>query len=211
MNEREWLEGTSARSMLDYLEVFHNVARTKRGRRKLRLLACAVFRRCYLPVTTDKWGPALDLAERYAEGLADRAEVVSFRERFPREHWLDRTVDFLLAESPQRATTNQAFGRYGVWREDDPTAEFVRELFGNPFRRSVLDPVWRSSTVVALAQAAYDERSLTTGQFDPSRLGILADALEDAGCDNADILNHCRGPGPHVRGCWVLDLLLGKG
>ena len=79
----------------------------------------------------------------------------------------------------------------------------VREVFGNPFRLVTLDRAWLTSTVTALAQAIYDERA-----FD--RLPILADALEDAGCGNQDILGHCRGPGPHVRGCWVVDLLLGK-
>jgi hypothetical protein len=65
------------------------------------------------------------------------------------------------------------------------------------------DPRWLSSTVVSLAQTVYAERA-----FD--RLPILADALEEAGCDNADILAHCRGDEPHVRGCWVVDLILGK-
>jgi hypothetical protein len=79
----------------------------------------------------------------------------------------------------------------------------LRDIFGNPFRPVTLDPCWLSETVVALASGIYAERA-----FD--RLPILADALEEAGCDNADVLNHCRGQGPHVRGCWVVDLLLGK-
>jgi hypothetical protein len=66
-----------------------------------------------------------------------------------------------------------------------------------------LDPAWRTSTVVALAEGVYADRA-----FD--RLPILADALEDAGCGHADILAHCRGDGPHARGCWVVDLLLGR-
>jgi hypothetical protein len=74
---------------------------------------------------------------------------------------------------------------------------------GNPFRPVAADSRWLTSTVVSLAQAIYDDRL-----FD--RLPILADALEDAGCDNADILTHCRGDGSHVRGCWVVDLILGK-
>ena len=61
----------------------------------------------------------------------------------------------------------------------------------------------RTETVFALATGIYTERA-----FD--RMPILADALEDAGCDNADILEHCRGDGPHVRGCWVVDLILEK-
>jgi hypothetical protein len=82
----------------------------------------------------------------------------------------------------------------------------LRCIVGNPFRPSQPDPawlVWKDGTITRLAQGIYTDRA-----FD--RLPILADALEDAGCDNADILAHCRGPGPHVRGCWVLDLLLGK-
>jgi hypothetical protein len=86
----------------------------------------------------------------------------------------------------------------------------LREIFGNPFRPPFLDHTWLSSTVAALAQASYDNRNLPEGTLEPERLTVLTDALEDAGCDNADILSHLRGPGPHVRGCWAVDLLLGK-
>ena len=79
----------------------------------------------------------------------------------------------------------------------------IRDIFGNPFRPVPADPRWLTPTVVALADAIYAGR-----MFD--RLPVLADALEEAGCDNADILTHCRGDGPHVRGCWVVDLVLGK-
>jgi len=89
-------------------------------------------------------------------------------------------------------------------------AAIVKEIFGNPFRPIPLAPAWRTPTVTALAQAAYDERILPAGTLDPDRLAVLADALEEAGCDNDDILSHLRGPGPHVRGCWAVDLLLGK-
>jgi hypothetical protein len=64
--------------------------------------------------------------------------------------------------------------------------------------------------VLALAQAAYDERELPAGTLDTTRLAVLADAVEEAGCDQADLLAHLRGPGPHVRGCWTVDLLLGQ-
>jgi hypothetical protein len=63
---------------------------------------------------------------------------------------------------------------------------------------------------MALAQAAYDERNLPSGLLDTNRLAVLADALEDAGCTGPDILEHLRGNAPHVRGCWVLDLILSK-
>jgi|SRR5579872_1640175 len=82
----------------------------------------------------------------------------------------------------------------------------LHDLFGNPFRPVAVHPIWltwNDGTVQRIAQAIYDERA-----FD--RMPILADALEDAGCLDPDILNHCRQPGVHVRGCWVIDALLGK-
>jgi hypothetical protein len=88
--------------------------------------------------------------------------------------------------------------------------QLLREVFGNPFRRFTPDPTWLSATLVSLAEAAYADRPLPDGHLDSSRLPVLADALEDAGCNNAEILAHCRGPGPHVRGCWIVDLLLGN-
>ena len=85
----------------------------------------------------------------------------------------------------------------------------VRDIFGNPCRPVAFDPVWRTAAA-ALAEAAYEERSLPEGALDPARLAVLGDALEEAGCDNADLLAHLRGPGPHVRGCWSVDLVLAK-
>jgi hypothetical protein len=82
-------------------------------------------------------------------------------------------------------------------------AALLRDIHENPFRSVSVDPSRLTSTVVALARGIYDDRA-----FD--RLPILADALQDAGCENADILTHLRGDGPHVRGCWALDLILGK-
>ncbi|VTR97037.1 Uncharacterized protein (Fragment) OS=uncultured bacterium PE=4 SV=1 [Gemmata massiliana] len=81
--------------------------------------------------------------------------------------------------------------------------DLIRDIFGNPFRPVTFSPSWRSSTAAALAAQMYEAR-------DFSAMPILADALEDAGCDSADVLDHCRGPEPHVRGCWVMDLVLGK-
>jgi hypothetical protein len=80
--------------------------------------------------------------------------------------------------------------------------EILNCIFGIPPRRRPPEPGWLTSTVVELARGIYADRA-----FD--RLPILADALQDAGCENADVLDHCRGPGPHARGCWVVDLVLG--
>ncbi len=80
----------------------------------------------------------------------------------------------------------------------------LRDIVGNPFRPVTLDPAWRTSTVLAIAQGMYESR-------DFSAMPILADALQDAGSDSEDILNHCRNEkAMHVRGCWVIDLVLGK-
>ncbi len=85
-------------------------------------------------------------------------------------------------------------------------ADLLRDVFGNPFHPVAFDPAWRAwnhGTVPAIARRAYDERAFHD-------LPILADALEDAGCGDADLLAHCRCGGEHVRGCWAVDLLLGK-
>ncbi|HVK15982.1 MAG TPA: hypothetical protein VM533_03475 [Fimbriiglobus sp.] len=82
--------------------------------------------------------------------------------------------------------------------------DLLRCVLGNPFRPVTAEARWLTSTAVGLAQTIYVERA-----FD--RLPILADALEEAGCDDPDVLSHLRGDGPHVRGCWVVDLVLGKG
>src|SRR5262249_8386081 len=81
--------------------------------------------------------------------------------------------------------------------------QLLRCVFGNPFHPVHIDAAWLAGTVVQLARAIYEERKW-------EEMGVLGDALEEAGCDNDDILSHCRGKGPHARGCWVVDALLGK-
>jgi len=94
--------------------------------------------------------------------------------------------------------------------EAEAVCKLHRDIFGNPFRPVSLNPGWLTSGRIALAKGVYDNRQLPSGYLDADRLAVLADALEEAGCDNAEILGHLRGPGPHVRGCWPIDLLLGK-
>lgn len=88
--------------------------------------------------------------------------------------------------------------------------KLLRDIFGNPFQVMKFDENWKTETILAIAKGAYEERFLPSGELDVARMMILADALEEAGCDNEDILSHLRSPGPHVRGCWALDLVLGK-
>jgi hypothetical protein len=82
-------------------------------------------------------------------------------------------------------------------------ATVIKDIFGNPFLPVALDHSWLTSTILSLARQMYESR-------DFSLMPILADALQDAGCDREDVLNHCRGPGPHVRGCFVVDLVLSQ-
>jgi hypothetical protein len=95
------------------------------------------------------------------------------------------------------------WGQDAIRLREGEVAALLRDTAGNPFRPVSADPTGLTAAAVGLAQTIYADRA-----FD--RLPILADALEEAGCDNADVLAHCRGGGPHVRGCWVVDLVLGK-
>jgi len=98
------------------------------------------------------------------------------------------------------------------WREQEERLHQVqraaqvallRDIFGNPFHPPALHVDWLTPDVVSLARAIYDDRAF-------SRMPELAGALEAAGCDDADVLANCRAAGEHVRGCWVLDVVLGK-
>jgi hypothetical protein len=192
---RRWLD-----RLLDRLE-----ARPWRScPRKAVLLACA-FCRLYW----DNLGGALQEAVEVSEQLADRRKLDRTESRALRGaislaghlfSWDNeayaRALDYRF--EPQVTVYRTALDtKYRVY------AQLIREIHGNPFRPTTIDPAWLTSTVVELARGIYDERA-----FD--RLPILADALQDAGCDDADVLDHCRGPGPHVRGCWVIDVLLGQ-
>ncbi|MBX4200866.1 hypothetical protein KW786_01935 [Candidatus Parcubacteria bacterium] len=83
----------------------------------------------------------------------------------------------------------------------------MREMFGNPFVLASFNPDWGTPTVVSLIDAAYQNRNILTGYFDQARLAILADALEEAGCTEAGLLAHLRQGGPHMLGCWAMDVL----
>jgi hypothetical protein len=114
-------------------------------------------------------------------------------------HTVDAAGEGAIVDDPQHGRSLPAQAA-----ERNALASALRDVFGNPFRPVTLDPAWRTGTAVSLARTMYESR-------DFSAMPILADALQDAGCDSSDILNHCRDTNaPHVRGCWVVDLLLGK-
>ncbi len=110
-------------------------------------------------------------------------------------------VDFARGERSQSTESSRAEGRIATEAAYSRQCILLRDIF--PFHPITLDPSWLTSSVVSLAQHMYDTQEFTA-------MPILADALMDAGCDNPQILEHCRGPGPHVKGCWVCDLCLNK-
>jgi hypothetical protein len=191
MTEAEWLACTVPNKMLDFLS-------GKVSDRKRRLIAVAWFRCIWHLLTDERIRKAVEVTERVAEGTAAQAE--------PSEARLEASAAWDTLNRPFRL----AFRQTSPELEGTVQAVLFRDIVRNPYSPVVVDPPWLTPTVTNLAAAAYDQRSLPSGELDPGRLGILADALEDAGCDNADILGHLRGPGPHVRGCWVVDLLLRK-
>jgi hypothetical protein len=208
MKEREWIKSKDPGALLLFL------AQAKISERKRRLFGCACCRLIWHRLFRESLRNAVEVAEKFADGAIGREEIEVVRDEMNAAAAEIDFVDELEdAADAVRAVRDAVWG--GDWQVAQHAARcawkakkksqvgLIRDIFGNPFRPVTINPAWRTSNVTALAQAIYDDRA-----FD--RLPILADALEDAGCDNADILNHCRQPGVHVRGCWVVDLVLGK-
>jgi hypothetical protein len=225
MTEREWLEATHPREMLEFLR--DSVTLTER---KGRLFAVACCRRVWNFLADGCSRQAVEEAERHAEGLVSTDALhracklaVDARRQAPSRFTAAavEAVDPALRarrswERAARAVARGVAGRRCVaWgtAERGAQAALVRDLFGNPYRPlPPLDPPLLSANdglVVQLARAAYDERLLPEGHLDPVRLTELADALEEAGAPE-EVLAHLRAPGPHWRGCWAVDHLLGK-
>jgi hypothetical protein len=218
MTEDKWLAAANPLHLLLHVKRTAPGLRTKHGRRKFRLFACGCARRV-LSERSAVIRPAIEAAERFADGELDATELYAVSTTIFRDPvWkssprsLRRVVLCLIDPETWRSVQTWRWATnpdMDALRGNKPTeekrhlAELVRDLFGNPYRPVKFDRSWRTSTAVGLADGIYADRA-----FD--RLPILADALEEAGCDNADMLAHCRGDGPHARGCWVVDLVLGK-
>jgi hypothetical protein len=153
--------------------------------------------------TTDDLYAAFDPAFDVAAELAERGDVSLNAFRQAAFAVSDACHPDELAEAVAENAA-EAAALVGMPREEVAQVALVRDIFGNPFRPAAFDPAWRTSDALLLARGIYEERA-----FD--RMPILADALQDAGCTNEDVLSHCRDPQQvHVRGCWVVDLVLGK-
>ena len=158
---------------------------------------------------------SVDDAAVAASGAAAAWAEAEHDERDSIDETLRALEDVIIAGGRSRAAAvgmravsgvddEQAAAQLVQAAEQEAQVTLIRDIFGNPFSWPAVDSVWFTSTAVALARQMYESR-------DFSAMPILADALQDAGCDNPDILDHCRGPGPHVRGCFVVDLVLKKG
>lgn len=120
-------------------------------------------------------------------------------------------VKRVVAESQEAVWfSNDLDQRMTVNSEEQIQSGLIRCIFGSPFRPVTTVPAWLTPAVIIHAQAAYSNRTLPGGTLDHACLAFLVDALEQAGCDNNDMVNHCRQLGEHVRGCWVVDSILGK-
>ncbi|WP_238602666.1 hypothetical protein [Fimbriiglobus ruber] len=210
MTESEWLYSPDPTPMLEFL-------RGKVSDRKLRLFACAVTRHHAQNFKgSERLLKGLEIGERFADNSKSKTAAKRLQEAFHEQYYPGDGPLFWLSWMYQAAMSKNTFRifwsfltRDGLVREALITAELAamaaqvaRDVF-NPFRPATLNPAWQTPTVLSLAQGIYTDRA-----FD--RLPILADALEEASCDNPDLLNHCRSETVHTRGCWALDLLLGR-
>jgi hypothetical protein len=217
MTENEWLACTDPAPML-------NAIRGKTSARKLRLFTCACCRRIWWSLSESSHR-AVEAAELYADGLirAQQCQELvdgALAESQTMDDPAVRGASLRLGEVIQgavdaiaRITFMGLFEDGWTGRQTDSITQTHRLrncIFGNPFCPQSLDTAWQALDVILLAQAGYEERTLPGGELGPARLAILADALEEAGYTNTDLLTHLRGPGPHVRGCWAVDLLTGR-
>jgi hypothetical protein len=224
MTEAEWLSSPSPYFMMAFLQ-------GKASDRKVQLMAVACCRR----LQDRFWDKCLDEAVRLAEEFADQrirqatlTRVGNKVERLPvparnlQRYWMKEAVLWTtrtelwgerIIEAAMRAVADFPPKSKSVIQrrqraERIAQAALLRCIVGNPFQPPpTIDPtwlLWHDGAAVHMAQAIYDGRRFQD-------LPVLADALEEAGCTNSEILGHCRGPGEHARGCWVVDLILGKG
>lgn len=216
MTDDDWLTSNDPWNML------HSVQRLGPSERKVRLFNASVCRRYwdYLPEASQS---ILSESELLADGLAPvpsddmelcgraNAVVAPFDRQYPKKDFPSEEVRIqrdAAAAVCYAVIPNELWGAVSYFWEIDPTEKeahvvLIRDIFSTPNRSVTADQSWLTLTVLESAKAIYENRA-----FD--RLPVLADSLDEAGCQDAEILDHCRQPGPHVRGCWVVDLLLGK-
>jgi hypothetical protein len=228
VDENQWLNCADPQALLSHL------GSALEGR-KARLFACACCRLVWPLLTETRWRSAVEISERFAEGLAGSRELA----RAWRQGWAAGSPDsagsaalYAASTAPapatvaylvQRAVWWSAMRQLGSgeppWSPEQRLAgtqarqvverqqcDLLREIAGNPFHRSVFRPAWLDVNDGAVRQLA----RLIARDRDFHHLPVLADALEEAGCTDAVLLDHLRQPSGHVLGCWVLDLVRGQ-
>jgi hypothetical protein len=215
LTEEEWLTGTDPAPLVKHVEYFEEISQ-----RKFLLIACACCRRIWDHLRDRRSRAAVEVSEAFADGLAGVVEVGAAADRALAAC---ECIRLLGASEVERSAARAPCGlrlnpcllsvvghvAEAAAFEGSKEAEHrylvtvLRDVIGNPFRPVVLAPSLRTPTVVALARAIHAERGF-------EHLPVLADALEEAGCTDANPPTHCRQPGQHVRGCWVVDLILDK-
>jgi hypothetical protein len=225
MTEAEWLGDCYTLPL--YLTFLRDdgITRGPWGRRKLRLFACACCRRVWDLLPNEVFRRAVVVSERHADARAGPGELAATRKQLdiPRAGPTPATC---AAEAARAAVHRQvweaaqgaalaASSAAGMLRgvgadfetgfraERQAQMGLLRDIIGNPYHPPAVVRRWVTQQVVDLAQRIYEERAF-------EELPRLADALLASGCDSNEILGHCRAPGPHVRGCWAVDLFLAK-
>ena len=226
MTEQEWRGSRGYPQRMVWYFRGTSTTRTKTGRRKLRLFGCGCCRQFWDGLWDVQLRRAVEIAELFSDDRATKQELAEVRTAVA----LLNTDSYHSAAghgARERTASSLVFGLTSAGAFDaalmmtcyelplagycgnvpEETAlicDIIRDIFGNPFRPVPFSPAWRTDTALTLARQMYESR-------DFSLMPILTDALQDAGCEDENILNHCRDANQvHVRGCWVVDLVLGK-
>ena len=237
MTESEWLAFADPTAMLEAISTSGDPVTDSMGRlvsdRKLRLFACACCRQIWHLLADERSRQAVEVAERYVDGEASDKERDVARDAAWDAAW-DGAWDAAWAGawtaagggawdaargaagaatwSAAQAGAKCAAGaaaRVAAWSAARVVQTVPLRDIVNPFRPVAISRDWLTPSARGIAQVAYEDR-LPDGTLDPVSLAVLSDALEEAGCGSSDLLAHLRSPGPHVRGCWAVDLVLGR-
>lgn len=228
LTEHEWVASTTPNLLLAYLRPW------RRYRRQLGLYVCAWYRQCW-KLLNDPCRDLISQSEQYAYGIVSTRELAAAKREVTKrakKEW-DETGRDGLAEVGPRLLKQLRLDHLPGWEGMPPLQTWfvgteeqrranekasselrylqvvlLRDVFGNPFRPVRVDFSRITDSVRGLARAAYDDRRLPEGVLSLDRLVTLADAVEAIRCADVDLIGHLRSPGPHVCGCWAVDLLV---